>query len=85
MANLAISNAKDLVNSESEFYCPPMKCIDMYFGEIGYEIDIAKGLVDNRNNKEKKDSLLSRAVSLHLCSENLTCEEAHSEIMGLNQ
>ena len=85
LAHLAINHSNEFVNNAVDFYYPPMKCIDMYFWEIGYEIDIASGLINNANGDEKKNALLNLAVELRLCNEGLTYEDAHSEIMIKNQ
>lgn len=66
LAKLASKN-KDDFKIESEIKYPPMKCVDMYFWEIGYEMEIATGLSDPKKSEEKKKDLRNIAISLNLC------------------
>ncbi len=86
LVHLAINQRGSLIidNGEGVKY-PPMKCLDMYFWEIGFEIDIAKGLIDNENDDTKKKALLTQAAQLNLCQYNLEYEDAYSEIMAKNE
>ena len=80
-----LNHKKEFVNPSAQIYYPPMKCVDMFFWEIGYEIEIANGLKDNNNDVEKKSKLFDLAVSLSLCNKNQSFEEAAMEIIKKNQ
>lgn len=75
LAKLAIKNKHDFTVS-STFIYPPMKCVDMYLWEIGYELDIANGLISTSNAVAKKNELLQIAASLGLCDASLSFEDA---------
>ena len=75
LAKLAIKE-KDAFTLSSTIIYPPMKCVDMYLWEIGYELDIANGLVSGRNAEAKKNELLQLAALLELCDASLSFEDA---------
>lgn len=61
--------SEDVKNWRSEdVKYPLMKCVDMYFWEIGYEMNMADDLSDKNNkDNEKKQVLLERARKMELC------------------
>jgi len=64
---------------------PIMKCVDMYFWQVGYELDLAKGLCDNKKKAKQKSKLKSRAVQMKLCDKNDTYSQAAKKILNLNK
>lgn len=85
LASLVLENP-EIFQITSNFYYPPMKCVDMYLWEVGYEMDIANSLVKpNRTVSEKaKRKLYNKAVELGYCRENQNYEDANNEIRLLN-
>lgn len=79
----AIQNRSDL-KIDVDFKYPAMKCVDMYFWEIGYEVDLANGLKSEDNSDKKKEEILKTATDLGVCDEGLTYEEAGNQILGKN-
>lgn len=82
------------INKKSELKLsnyPPMKCLDIYFWQIGYELDIAASLVNGKNKPNKKKKLLEKAKELRICNiaNNKTDEEtfkqASEQIINLNK
>lgn len=61
-----------------------MKCVDMYFWEIGYEMDIVTLLKSKNINKDIKEKLYKKSVELNYCGDGLTYDEAASAIKSLN-
>lgn len=83
LSKLAVDH-KNEFKVESNIY-PPMKCVDMYLWEIGYELDLADGLVNEKNNDKKKRELLEVVKSLRLCDEMVeSFEEASRQIKSKN-
>ena len=60
---------------------PPMKLVDMYFWELGYELYLAKELVDDKNSDNKKAKLRECAYNLELCDINDDFNTANNKIM----
>ena len=67
LAAFVIQHRRELT-VPSNFDYPPMKCVDMYFWEIGYELDLAKGLISENNGDVKKDKIIKQAVKMGLCN-----------------
>lgn len=63
-----------LKNVETVEY-PVMKCVDMFFWQVGYELDLLKGLEDNKNSNDKKKKLVFAASKCEICEEYDTVEE----------
>lgn len=84
LCKFAITNKNELSLQGTEIYYPPMKCVDMYFWEIGYELDLAKELVNPKNSTERKDKLLNKAIELGLCTKGMSYIEVCNEIRGIN-
>lgn len=51
LAQLIINNRKDFQIYNTFIDYPPMKCVDMYLWEIGYELELSKGSSNGRYNK----------------------------------
>ena len=83
LAKFAIEHSNEL-NVDADFYYPPMKCVDMYFWEIGYEMDIATLLEKENTNENIKQRLYNKAVELNYCENGITYDEAISQIKRLN-
>ena len=67
IANFVIGNKEELNKIKKDSALkeyPLMKLVDMYFWEIGYELDIAKELVSSSNSETKKKRLLKKAQGL---------------------
>lgn len=86
LAALVLENPKVFTIS-SDFYYPPMKCLDMYFWEVGYEIEIAKSLIkpDSSLSIKTKNELYKKAVLLGYCRDNISFDEAYQDIISLNK
>lgn len=87
IAKFVIGN-KDKLNkikkvSALEKY-PLMKLVDMYFWEIGYELDIAKGLVSPSNSETTKNRLLKKAQSLLKELKGKSFEEVSQQLYERN-
>lgn len=67
LAALAVQHASEFA-VDCDFHYPPMKCVDMYFWQIGYEIDLADTLRKESTNDRKKQKLLRHAIDMGLCS-----------------
>ena len=65
LAFLALDKKEEFQVS-SGFMYPPMKCVDMYLWEIGYELDLADSLgeINEKTKQSKKDKLIQRAQLL---------------------
>ena len=61
-----------------------MKCVDMYFWEIGYEMDIATLLGKENTNENRKLRIYNKAVELNYCENGITYNEAIAQIKRLN-
>lgn len=83
LAYFAIQNRNDL-RIDADFFYPIMKCVDMYFWEIGYEVDLAKELTNKKNSDEKKVKILKTAINLGVCDEGLTYKDASNQILEKN-
>lgn len=83
LATFALEHSEEL-KIKSDFYYPPMKCVDMYFWEIGYEMDIVTLLKSKNINKDIKEKLYKKSVELNYCDDGLTYDEAASAIKSLN-
>ena len=68
---------------ESDFIYPPMKLVDMYFWQIGYEMDIAS-VLGGANNDEKKRKALRKAERSRLCDYNCDFSTAKNQIEAKN-
>ena len=69
LAELAMQHKNDFT-IDSDFSYPPMKCVDMYFWEIGYELDLANALLNGNNGEKKKGKILKQAKKMGLCNSN---------------
>lgn len=83
LATFALEHSEEL-KIKSDFYYPPMECVDMYFWEIGYEMDIVTLLKSKNINKDIKEKLYKKSVELNYCDDGLTYDEAASAIKSLN-
>ena len=83
LAKFAIVHREEL-RIHSDFFYPPMKCVDMFFWEIGYELSLAAGLTSAKKDNEKKKDLLKDAIALGICSEGTSFEQAIEEIEKRN-
>ncbi|MGD9901442.1 MAG: hypothetical protein AB7S44_02765 [Spirochaetales bacterium] len=77
LAHLAIKHNCDLKLDSNNSY-PPMKCLDMYFWQIGYELDVAKNLINENKSDKQKKKLLEKAKKLKIC--NIEDKKANTEI-----
>ena len=80
LAMLAIQHRNEFKIVGSDLYYPAMKCVDMYFWEIGYELDLAKGLLNGNNGEVKKEKLLDQAIKMGLCDSNCTLLNVHDAV-----
>ena len=62
-----------------------MKRVDMFFWQTGYELDIADNLIKRDVSDDKKQSLLAEAISLGICQEGMSFQEASDEIKRKNR
>ena len=83
LADFAIDHKQEL-KVDVDFHYPPMKCVDMYFWEIGYELGLAKALTNSKENEKKKKEVLKRGASLGLYQQNASFEEAARQIKEKN-
>ena len=83
LAQFAVINSRELA-LDTVFYYPPMKCVDMYFWEIGYEMDIVSLLEKEKTGDNTRRKLLERAKELRYCNPDATVEEAITQIKQLN-
>ena len=84
LVNFAINNIGQL-NFDADFYYPIMKRVDMFFWQTGYELDIADNLIKRDVSDDKKQSLLAEAISLGICQEGMSFQEASDEIKRKNR
>lgn len=83
LARFAVEHRTELT-VDTNFLYSPMKCVDMYFWEIGYEMDIAALLKNEKTKDHVKQKLYKKAVKLNYCNEDITYEEAIAQIRRLN-
>ncbi len=83
LAYFAIQN-RDALRIDANFVYPAMKCVDMYFWEAGYEVDLANGLNKADNSDVKKDKLLQNAIELGICAPGLSYGDAADELLRRN-
>lgn len=83
LASMVVENP-GVFHIDSDFYYPPMKCVDMYLWEVGYEMDTAKILVDAKKTDATKKKAYDKAVELGCFNEGLSFEEANDIIRSLN-
>ena len=59
LASLALNNQEDFKIASDQVQYPPMKCVDMYLWEIGYELDLADSLdkIDTATKNTRKKGL----------------------------
>lgn len=79
LALFAIENEGEL-KVNSSFSYPPMKCVDMFFWEIGYELDLISILESETRSFNSKKNSYKRAVELQLCSQCLDVSEKAGQI-----
>lgn len=85
LARFAINSGEELhFEAEDGFAYPIMKCVDMFFWESGYELDIADNLIEHDVSNHKKEELLNEAIGLDICNPGLTYEQASAEIKRRN-
>lgn len=83
LVNLVLNEPNEF-KVDSQFYYPKMKCLDMFFWEIGYELYLITGLaIDKGYDKNKKT--LEKAKSLGLCKEDASIEDAINAIREKNK
>ncbi len=63
---------------------PPMKLIDMYFWEVGYELSLAKDLSNPKVKSAKKIKLRDRATNMGFCNPNASPSVAANQILLSN-
>lgn len=85
LTKFAIKNKNYLKVDEYTIVYPPMKCVDMFFWEIGYEMDIVSGLNNSKIKQPKKEKLIQDAKRLKLCDENLEFKEKDIIINQINE
>lgn len=85
LAALVLDNP-DVFTITSDFHYPPMKCVDMYLWEVGYEMDIANLLImsDAKVSIKRKNVFYKKAVALGYCTDNISFDEAYRQIIALN-
>lgn len=54
---------------------PPMKCVDMYFWQIGFEMELAKALTDSKKSIDVRKKLCDKAVKMELIEDESNKEE----------
>lgn len=78
----AIANKDELKIETAKSY-PCMKCVDMFFWEIGYEIDLAAALKNKKTKKRRQQKLLEVAARHDF--RNLNLKETTKAIDSSNQ
>ena len=76
-------NQLSIEGSEPEY--PLMKCVDMYFWETGYELDLADELDNSKDDEAKVFRLLKRAEKQGLISGKCSPEDAAEQIRARNR
>ena len=85
LAAFAGANKEQLQTEGSDPQYPLMKCVDMYFWETGYELDLADEL-ENKNTSETKISrLLKQAKKQGLIRGSCSPEDAAEQIRAKNR
>jgi len=67
---------------------PPMKCVDMYLWEVGYELDLANSLekIDTATKQHAKDKIIKQVSTLFdsMLNPNLSPRQLSKQIKELN-
>ena len=84
LAAFAGLNDKQLQIADSDPQYPLMKCVDMYFWETGYELDLADELKKNQNNDSKACRLMRLAEKRGMISGKCSPQEALEQIRAKN-
>lgn len=84
LSHFVKDNSGDFIIKDHQEY-PPMKCLDMYLWEIGYELDLVDTLSNNDANSVKFEKAKERVIKLGLASENDDKDTMIDKIRKLNE
>lgn len=75
LERFAFHNQQHLKVQSSTVEYPVMKCVDMFFWQIGFEIDLMKKLQNPKTSQKQKARLKNTAIKMGLCEPNAEVDE----------